>query len=96
LKSILESNEKSFQEYRERISKYESTISMLETEINRFRGVEIRIKELNQVIESKENDIQEWRSRYSELTRQIESYRILETKIAESESRNQSLLKEIE
>lgn len=69
---------------------------MLENEINRFRGVESRIKELNQVIEAKDQEIQEWRNRYSELTRQIDSYRILETKIQESENRNQALIKEIE
>lgn len=42
---------------------------MLENEINRFRGVEIRIKELNQVIEAKDGEIQQWKNSYSELTR---------------------------
>lgn len=69
---------------------------MLENEINRFRGVEIRIKELNQVIEAKELEISQWKNSYSDLTRQIDSYRILETKITESENRNQSLIKEID
>lgn len=88
LKMILDNNERDFQQYRERISKYESTIGVLESEIAKFRGVEQRIKDLQNLLELRDREIIDHKNRYSELLRQLDQYRVLESRLQESELRN--------